>query len=75
MELEESLKIPAWHLAHNRGRGRQVIILLDQNVLDAMRTDDPIWMMQASFQSFTPRRAHHLAQHNPMAILVVTLHY
>jgi len=51
--------LPAWHLAHNRRRARQVIALLDQNVLDAMPTDNLIWMMQAGFQSLTARRAHH----------------
>jgi len=51
--------LPAWHLAHNRRRARQVIALLDQDVLDAMPTDNLIWMMQAGFQSLTARRAHH----------------
>jgi len=51
--------LPAWHFAHNRRRARQVIALLDQDVLDAMPTDNLIWMMQAGFQSLTARRAHH----------------
>ncbi len=51
--------LPAWPLAHNRLRARQVIALLDQDVLDAMPTDNLIWMMQAGFQSLAARRAHH----------------
>ena len=51
--------LPAWHLAHNRRRARQVVALLDQNVLNAMPTDELIWMMQAGFQSLTARRAPH----------------
>ncbi len=51
--------LPAWHLTHNRRRARQVIALLDQNVIDAMPTDDLIWMMQPGFQSLMSRRAHH----------------
>ncbi len=38
---------------------RQVVALLDQDVLDAMPTDNLIWMMQAGFQSLAARRAHH----------------
>ena len=58
-EDAEVRTLPAWHLAHNRRRARQVIALLDQDVLDAMPTDNLIWMMQAGFQSLTARRAHH----------------
>ena len=58
-EDSEARTLPAWHQAHNRRRARQVIVLLDQNVLDAMSTDDLIWIMQAGFQSLTARRAQH----------------
>ena len=58
-EDSEVRTVPAWHLAHNRRRARQVIALLDQDVLDAMPTDNLIWMMQAGFKSLTARRARH----------------
>jgi hypothetical protein len=58
-EDAEVRTLPAWHLAHNRRRARQVVALLDQDVLDAMPTDNLIWMMQAGFQSLAARRAHH----------------
>ncbi len=51
--------LPAWHQAHNRGRERQVIALIDQDVLDAMSTDNVISIMQAGFQSLMARRVHH----------------
>ena len=41
VEEEESLRIPAWNLANNRLRVRQVIALLDQDVLDAMSDRRP----------------------------------
>ena len=58
-EDSEVRTLPAWHQAHNRRRARQVIALLDQNVLDAMPTDNLIWIMQAGFQSLMARRVHH----------------
>ena len=58
-EDSEVRTLPAWHVAHNRRRARQVIALLDQDVLDAIPTDNLIWIMQAGFQSLTTRRAHH----------------
>ena len=58
-EDSEVRRLPAWHFAHNRRRARQVIALLDQDVLDAMPPDNLIWLMQAGFQSLTARRAHH----------------
>ena len=58
-EDSEVRTLPAWHLAHNRRRARQVVALLDQDVLDAMPTDNLIWMMQAGFQSLAARRGHH----------------
>ena len=58
-EDSEVRTLPAWHVAHNRRRARQVIALLDQDVLDAIPTDNLIWIMQAGFQSLTARRAHH----------------
>ena len=41
VEKEESLRIPAWHLAYNRRRVRQVVALLDQDVLYAMSDRGP----------------------------------
>ena len=43
----------------NAQRARKVIALLDQDVLDAMSTDDLIWITQAGFQSLMSRRVHH----------------
>ena len=58
-EDSEVRTLPAWHQAHNRRRARQVIALLDQDVLDAMPTENLIWLMQAGFQSLMARRLHH----------------
>ena len=58
-EDSEVRTLPAWHLAHNRRRARQVVALLDQDVLDAMPTDNLIWMIQAGFQSLAARIGHH----------------
>ena len=58
-EDSEVRTLPAWNLAHNRRLARQVIALLDQDVLDAMSTDNLIWIIQAGFQSLTARRAYH----------------
>ena len=51
--------LPAWPHAHNRRLARQVITLINQDVLDAMASDKLIWIMQAGFQSLMSRRVHH----------------
>ncbi len=58
-EDSEARTLPAWHQAHNRRCARQVIALLNQDVLDAMPTDNLIWIMQAGSQSLTARRVNH----------------
>ena len=58
-EDSEARTLPAWHQAHNRRRARHVVALFNQDVLDAMPTDNLIWIMQAGFQSLTARRVHH----------------
>ena len=58
-EESEVRTLPAWHQAHNRRRARQVIALINQDVLDAMPTDNLLWIMQAGFQSLMTRRVHH----------------
>jgi len=58
-EDSEVRTLPAWHHAHNRRRARQVIALINQDVLDAMPTDNLLWIMQAGFQSLMTRRVHH----------------
>ena len=55
-EEEETRSITRWQ---NAQRARQVIALLDQDVLDSMSTDDLIWITQAGFQSLMSRRVHH----------------
>ena len=55
-EEEKTRSITRWQNAH---RARQVIALLDQDVLDSMSTDDLIWITQAGFQSLMSRRVHH----------------
>ncbi len=55
-EEEETRSIRSWK---NAQRARQVIALLDQDVLDSMSTDDLIWITQAGFQSLMSRRVHH----------------
>ena len=50
-EEEESSSIPTWQNPNIKRRARQVVALLNQDVLDAMPTDDLIWIKQAVFQS------------------------
>ena len=58
-EDEETISIPVWQIPNNKRRARQVVALLNQDVLDAMPTDNRIWIMQAGFQSLMSRRADH----------------
>jgi hypothetical protein len=58
-EEEEPISIPAWQNPNTKRRARQVFALLNQDVLDAMPTDNLIWIMQAGFQSLMSRRVHH----------------
>ena len=58
-EEEETISIPAWQNPNTKRRARQVVALLNQDVLDAMPTDNLIWIMQAGFQSLMSRRVHH----------------
>ena len=58
-EEEETISIPAWQNPNIKRRARQVVALLNQDVLDAMPTDNLIWIMQAGFQSLMTRRVHH----------------
>ena len=75
LEKEESLEIPAWHLANNRLRMRQVIALLDTDVMDPMSTDDLIWMMSVrSVQSKLRSNAPTSAQTNLLARAIFTAH-
>ena len=58
-EQEETIGIPAWQNLNIKRRARQVVALLNQDVLDAMPTDNLIWIMQAGFQSLMSRRVRH----------------
>ena len=58
-EEEETISIPAWQNPNTKRRASQVVALLNQDVLDAMPTDNLIWIMQAGFQSLMSRRVHH----------------
>ena len=58
-EEEETISIPAWQNPNTKRRARQVVALLHQDVIDAMPTDNLIWIMQAVFQSLMSRRVHH----------------
>ena len=57
-EEEETISIQPWQNPNTKRRARQVVALLNQDVLDAMPTDNLIWIMQAGFHSLTARRAH-----------------
>ena len=56
---EAARSLPAWQNPNNKRRARQVVALIDQDVLDAMSTDNLIWIMQAGFQSLMSRRVRH----------------
>ena len=58
-EMAESRSMPGWQNPRTKRRARQVLDLLDQEVLDAMSTDNLIWIMQAGFQSLVTRRVRH----------------
>ena len=58
-EEEETISIPAWQNPNTKRRARQVVALLNQDVVDAMPTDNLIWIMQAGFQSLMSRRVRH----------------
>ena len=58
-EEEESSSIPAWQNPNTKRSARHVVALRNQDVLDAMPTDDLIWIKQAVFQSLMSRRDHH----------------
>ena len=58
-EDEETISIPPWQNPNTKRRARQVVALLNQDVLDAMQTDNLIWIMQGGFQSLMSRRVHH----------------
>ena len=58
-EEEESLRIPAWQNPNTKRRARQAVALLDTDVLDAMPTDDLIWITLAGCQSLTARLVRH----------------
>ena len=58
-EEEETISIPAWQNPNIKRRARQVVALINQDVLDAMPTENLIWIMQAGFQSLLSRRVHH----------------
>ena len=58
-EDSEARTLPAWHQAHNRRRARQLLALINQDVLDAMPTDNLIWIMQAGFHNLMSRGVHH----------------
>ena len=58
-EEEETICIQPWQNRNTKRRARQVVALLNQDVLDAMPTDNLIWIMQAGFQSLMSRRGHH----------------
>ena len=55
-EMAEASSMPGWQNPRTKRRARQVLDLLDQEVLDAMSTDNLIWIMQAGFQSLVSRR-------------------
>ena len=48
-EEEETISIPAWENPNTKRRAGHVVVLLNQYVLDAMATDNLIWIMQAGF--------------------------
>ena len=58
-EMTEARSMPGWQNPRTKRRARQVLDLLDQEVLDAMSTDNLIWIMQAGFQSLMSRRVRH----------------
>ena len=58
-EMTEARSMPGWQNPRTKRRARQVLDLLDQEVLDAMSTDNLIWIMQAGFQSLVARRVRH----------------
>ena len=58
-EEEETISIPAWQNPNTKRRARQVAALLNQDVIDAIPTENLIWIMQAGFQSLMSRRVHH----------------
>ena len=58
-EEEELLSIPAWQSPKIKRRARQVVALLNQDVLDAMPPDNLIWIMHAGFQSLMSPRVRH----------------
>ena len=58
-EDKETISIPAWQNPNTKRPARQVVALLNLDVLDAMPTDNLIWIMQAGFQSLMSRRVHH----------------
>ena len=58
-EEEDSSSIPVWQNPKIKRRARQVVALLNQDVLDAMPTDTLIWIMRAGFQSLMSRDVRH----------------
>ncbi len=58
-EQEETINLPAWQNPNTKRRARQVVALLNQDVLDPMPTDNLIWIMQAGFQSLMSHRVRH----------------
>ena len=58
-EMAEARSMHGWQNPRTKRRARQVLDLLDQEVLDAMSTDNLIWIMQAGFQSLVARRVRH----------------
>ena len=58
-EEDDTISIQAWQNPNTKRRARQVVALINQDVLDAMPTDNLIWIMQPGFQSLMSRRVHH----------------
>ena len=58
-EMAEARSMHGWQNQRTKRRARHVLDLLDQEVLDAMSTDNLIWIMHVGFQSLVARRVRH----------------